>query len=446
LENQPNSIENALREKFESFAPPPPEHIWEGVAAGIGAQTKPLIAANVWKGIAIAASVLLLLGFVFWWFLPDNDADVIQQTEEILTIEEINQENENVTGELAESEIIENTESLVKPVETELIVEENEATVKEETSAGKNIAQSPAVPEEREKSQQATPGLLDPLETQTIEIQSDKPGLYAIASYETDIDNELPLFGEEQTLSPPTLITGADAQMKPSGWTHGFYLTAEVMLNDFDSVSILPVYSFNYEPTYHFTNHFFMRFGAGLQYARDRGFAKIDYISNEVVGTYEDVYDVTFDSIDGVLVPTYHTNTTEVWDSVRRYHVSEVTNTYLYFQVPVLFGYHKRSPKFNWFFYGGPAINLMVSKWVEEPVDDLEGADIIDLQNNLPERSPYYLQMWVGAGIEYKFSKNLALAVEPNYRYYFNQVYKDDPYKKGLSSFGLRVGIVYMVK
>jgi opacity protein-like surface antigen len=68
------------------------------------------------------------------------------------------------------------------------------------------------------------------------------------------------------------------------------------------------------------------------------------------------------------------------------------------------------------------------------------------VENRLPERSPYYFQMWFGAGIEYKFARQFALALEPNYRYYFNQVYEDEQYQRGLSSFSLRVGIVYKVK
>ena len=189
-----------------------------------------------------------------------------------------------------------------------------------------------------------------------------------------------------------------------------------------------------------------MRFGAGLSYARERGFAKLDYVSNEVVGSYEDVYDVTFDTIGGSVVPTFHTKTTEVWDSVRHIQVNEVTNKYLYLQTPLLFGYTNQSKKFNWFIYGGPALSVVVGKWIEKPEDEIGNADIVNLENNLPNRSPFYMQLWLGAGIEYKVGKQLSLALEPNYRYHFSQIYDDPAFNTALSGFALRLGVTFTIK
>ncbi len=443
MENQRTNIENTLREKFEAFAPSPPEHIWEGIAAGIGAQAKPLISTNVWKGIGIAASILLLLGLGFWWFMPkDESSEIVEITEETITTDEKIVADESLT----DANVVDETEAAEEQSETVVIVKENETAVQSEPIDEETTAHAPVLITVADKPVTTTAEQTDPVKPAYTKSQDMAPSIYTIASYDSEINNELPQVDMKQTVPPPTMITGTKTKPKISGWTQGFYFTPEVMLNDFDSVTILPAYSLNYEPTYHFNNHFFIRFGAGLQYARDRGFAKIDYTTEEVVGTYEDVYDITFDSIDGNLVATYHTKTTEVWDIVRHIYVSEITNKYLYLQVPVLLGYHKKATKLNWFFYGGPAINMMLSKWIEEPAKGIEEDNLINLDNKLPVRSSYYMQLWFGAGIEYKFSKKVALALEPNYRYYFNQVYKDDAYKRGLSSFGLRVGIVYMVK
>ena len=72
--------------------------------------------------------------------------------------------------------------------------------------------------------------------------------------------------------------------------------------------------------------------------------------------------------------------------------------------------------------------------------------DSMPAENNLPERSPYFMQLWIGAGIEYKVGKQTAITFEPNYRYYFNNVFEKDPYKSSLSSFSLRIGVVFKMK
>ena len=183
----------------------------------------------------------------------------------------------------------------------------------------------------------------------------------------------------------------------------------------------------------------------GVSSMSDRGFAKLDYMSNELMGIYDDVYDVTFDSLNGKLEATYYTAPTEVWDSVRRLTVTEATNKYLYLQFPLLFGYTKKTAHLNWSFYGGPAVNFLVNEKTEMSIANAENITIIDLENKLPDRSPYFFQLWIGAGVEYKAGKNLSLTLEPNYRYYFSGLYDSAPYKSGISSFALRFGIIYKI-
>jgi hypothetical protein len=464
LDNQSQNIDQSIRDKFENFAPTPPAHIWEGVMKGVATQAKPTFFAAYGKQIGVAASVLLLAALGLWWFLPVTPDDV--KISEVPTIELIDQSNADATTGTNDFENKENDLSQQKPVESitendqspenqnleELTtnkVNETKANLIEESSA--QIAEN-TLPKE-EETITAVSNNTSVTNLGNIEIQSEVPEIPQLNTEEiSPIDAlAIPVENETEVMvaeNPPvaTEIVFKNPPKSNSSWTSGVYFTAEFMLNDFDSVQLLPTYSLNYEPSYHFNDHLFLRFGVGMSYARDRGFAQIDYISNEVVGTYENVYDITFDSIDGVVVPTYHTKTTEVWDSVQHIQVSEITNKYLYIQTPVLFGYYKQNTRFNWYFYGGPTFNVLVSKQIANPQDDLEGAEIIDLDNNLPERSPYFMQLWVGAGIEYKVGNKMALSIEPNYRYYFNNVYKNDPYKSALSSFSLRFGVVFTMK
>lgn len=458
------NIDQSIRDKFENFAPAPPPHIWEGVLQGVAAQAKPAFFVTYGKQIAVAASVLLLAALGLWWILPDS-SDETTQTEiiEIQAIEEMNATAE----EISSNSEIESTEFSTKESGdvSAVISDGSGADIQEIGKAEKtgevaiilSEESSKQIPEStllnEEVTQKSTSNTTLATASSNIYFQSEIPELPQQNISTISMLAAIPLALENksntilaETSPVATEIIFENPPKSKGKWSSGIYLTAEFMLNDFDSVQLLPTYSLNYEPTYHFNKHFFLRFGVGMAYTRDRGFAHIDYISNEVVGTYEDVYDITFDSIDGVVVPTYHTKTTEVWDSVQHLQVSEITNKYLYLQTPVLFGYYKKETKFNWYVYGGPAFNVLVSKQIDNPQDGLEGVDIIDLDNNLPERSPYFMQLWVGAGIEYKVGKNIALSIEPNYRYYFNNVYKNDSYKTALSSFSLRFGVVFTMK
>jgi opacity protein-like surface antigen len=445
LESQPNNIDNAIRQKFDNFAPPPPEHIWEGVAAGIATPTKPLVTITLLRGVGIAATVLLLISLGFWWFLPTDDEVVITgSTEE--TIAADNQQTPEET--IMEENQAVSTDAALLPADDKIaasdILEQESSQQQDASDLVSNTKQQAVV-----AAQVAVAVEDDPEETEADMTFGDKTGhatFYGMAPYGAEIENDLPRVTLSKAVFDPVLAADAMKPEPVKGWSHGIYFTPEAMLNDFDSVTILPSYSLNYEPSYHFNKHLFMRFGIGVQYTRDRGFANVDFTRNEVVGNYEDVYEVTFDSIDGAVIPTYHTQTVDIWDSVRHIQVSELTNNYLYVQVPLLLGYHNKNNRVNWFFYGGPAINMMVSKSIDEPTAGLENASISMVENRLPERSPYYFQMWFGAGIEYKFADQLALALEPNYRYYFDHVYEDEQYQRGLSSFSLRVGIVYKVK
>lgn len=472
MDNQIQNIDQAIREKFENFSPAPPPHIWDGVLKGTVAQVKPSFVSAYGKQIAIAASVLLFAGLGLWWFLSDRateENNVVNASEiELIDEQPENTEQFSVTAEDSESEKsnaeipeaeIPETEIAGDEGRKESLVYETKEKIEEDNEITEAIDQNDTEELSATDTYSKTNSQLvsikassnaDAYAERNQEIAELPKHNFSVISSLTLAPFYLENSNRENVIEQPPVATEIVFQEKSSnpniGWSGGIYFTTEFMLNDFDSVQLLPSYSLNYEPIYQFSNHFFLRFGLGLSYARDRGFAKVDYLSNEVVGTYEDVYDITFDSIDGEVVPTYYTKTRDIWDSVQHLQVTEVTNKYLYVQTPLLFGYRKNETKFNWYVYGGPAFNIMVGKQIEKPQDELEEVSIIDLENNLPERSPYFVQLWLGAGIEYNVGKQTAICLEPNYRYYFNTVYENEPYKTALSSFSLRFGVVFKMK
>ena len=450
-----NHMDQLVREKFEHFTPTPPEHVWTGIQKGIAVNSTPTFFGTYKTRITFAAAILLLAAFGLWWMLPvENEFEGDYSAAEVNTTQASDDNtSENITDPEWESEVVvaETGQDIEQETKTDFTTENN-AGIKTEPKSSIVVSEidysnNPASVSSKETISSGQISQINKLAEGPNEesVKTNTTNVSTIAAMDIALQDETNASIINQPPITPNL-PDLNPVTKNNKWGHGIYFTSEIMLNDLDSVQLLPSYALNYEPSYHFNEHWFIRFGIGTSYQRERGFARLDYISNDKIGTYEEVYDVTFDSIAGEVVPTYHTKTTDVWDSVRHLQVTEVTNRYVYVQTPLLFGYYKKERKFNWFVYGGPAFNVMVSKWVEEPQENLDLIEIVDLQNNLPERSPYYMQLWLGAGIEYKIGKQLAIALEPNYRYYFNHVYKDDKYKTALSSFSLRFGVVFTVK
>lgn len=465
--SKPQTNTDALfKQKFENFAPDPPEHVWDGVKAGIILPTPSFFVQN-WKIIAVAAAVVALIttGIVFLTSdqnsEPLNTENTLKSVEsEMVTNDPDDSENEGsgaaIQSELdindADTDLNTNIESVTttdskiqpdsktqlesdkvntqnKPYQADLIDNANYHNTGNQNNLASNQNDEIAVIEFSVKSLENTEVLtLTSLENQNITLNSNfQPQIIT------------PVF-DESILS----LSGINNN---KGWAIGLYFSPEMMLNNFDSVELMANYSLGVEPTYYINKHLFIRFGIGASYSRDRGFAKLDYMSNDLLGIYDYVYDVTFDSIDGNVVPTYHTKTVEVWDTVRHLEVNAITNEYVYIQTPLLFGYYNTTKKFNWYFYGGPAFNFMVSKQIDKPLNNVDYVEVNKIENDLPERSQYYFQLWMGAGIEYRAGKNIGIAIEPNYRYYFKNVYKESPYSESsLSGLTLRFGLTYTIQ
>ncbi|HEY9114697.1 MAG TPA: hypothetical protein VIN10_08340 [Bacteroidales bacterium] len=443
IKHQEN-MDELLREKLENFTPTPPEHIWTGIEKGLNRKPLLVLFLNNWKTISAIALVLLLFTFGAWYFLP-NETLVAEEKETIQEVPElVISEKDDTSVELPE--LVEEVEVLTEMQDKQSgsleISSENKSAGKfiSEKNNIKPISETASAETSQAKSSSSpTPKPVSEISDYTV-----ISGFNAMPV--ANIGFALPLDLSMRQKESVKIIPEKKTKTSTKGsWELGFYFSPEIIFKDFDSVRMLTSYSFNFEPTYYINNHWFLRFGLGVSSMRDRGFANLDYISNELMGTYDDVYDVTFDSVNGKLVPTYYTEKTEVWDSIRRLTVTEATNQYLYLQTPLLFGYYKKSSHFNWYVYGGPAINFLVYEQTEMSVDNADEITIIDLENRLPDRSPYFFQLWIGTGIEYNASKHISLAIEPNYRYYFSGVYDSSPYKTGFSGFALRLGIIYKI-
>jgi len=437
LDNNQQHIEEIIREKFEQFAPVPPPNVWDGIEKGL-VPVKPSFIGSYGRQIAAAAVLLIAIFGAVWFFTPSGET--ASELEE--AIPETTLLDELETNDLKDSP-------------DQISIEEEEPIIESESITAATEEQTDEATEQKIEGISVEQVVVLPAETVKTEAETETSAQYSVRNDDVSLSYletksiHFETFTESSLIEPTIDFQEIPKQESPSkkgSWSAGLYFSPEVILNDFDSVEILPTYSFNFEPTYYINKHWFLRFGVGMSVSRDRGFAKVDYISNDYMGSYDDVYEIKFDSINGEPVPTYFTESIEVWDSIPHISINQITNKYLYVQMPMLFGYHNNNHKFlRWYFYGGPAINFLVYKNIDEPSEGYEGADIIDVENKLPERSPYYMQLWFGGGVDIQATKKLSIALEPSYRYYFNHVFKDDPYKTSLSGFTFRIGLVYKI-
>jgi len=194
------------------------------------------------------------------------------------------------------------------------------------------------------------------------------------------------------------------------------------------NVGILPGISFN---------HFFIQSGINLRFTSDKGNLAVDY--NRYLGSYEDVYEVTFDSTENGIIPTYHTQSVEVYDTVNHYSISETKANYTYLEIPLLVGYRYTFGRFSLFGKAGPAASFLVVKDVPEAGFPEDKARIVNVNYQTVN-----WQLMMGAGVDYKLADKLNFSLEPTFRFAIKQEYELLNGGKGnTTSFGIRAGLNY---
>lgn len=439
MENNKNNTDDLIRQKFESFAPTPPPHVWPEVEKSIESN-KPLIPFS--NKYMAGAAALLLLAAMFFLFNPfgtngddiSNENIVNQETEYSKPTGEENVDEEIITEE--EEVAVATQPRKKRKAKKKTVVEEKDSDVKEEF-------------EIKEHKSEFGSGYIGSMDMKHSDF---------VLSGKTSFDNSTSLLAfndnlkseeeKEEESNSEEISIPKEPKHHNGNWKIGLNIWPEITVSNIDSVEVLNSFNINVEPTYFFNKHWFIRSGIGASYVRDRGFARIKYMVNEYMGSYEDVFNVTFDTIGGNVIPTYHTKTVEVWDSVPHVTVASVTNKYIYMHVPLLFGYASdiKNSAFNWYAYAGPVIYFKASSWIDEPQLNQQDADIIELNNNLPERAGSYFQLWLGAGVEYRVNRNIGLTLEPGYNHYLSKLYSESNISSPNSGFSLRFGIIFNLK
>lgn len=459
METNNEHINNLFKQKFEDFAPQPPERVWTGIVSALDTGGSPVwYYSTTVKITVVLLGVVLLLGG--YWLLNNkqqphkgqNDVVVYKNITKNSTIIDIEStkyigEQKNTNKEATNNK--HNVLNVDNPRKRNTVEEGKTVSVVPSESSNNSLKKSSVAVKQSKRlnSNQPHASLTENEKPQTL-INNNA---YSVG-VRTDINRmqkksvSLKNSVSVSLLTPNQLndVSHPIVHNNHLGrWVLGFYFSPEFIFGSFDSLTIQNSYALKIEPTYYFNNHWFVRPGIGMSYARDKGFVKADYSSWDYLGSYEDVTGVTFDTIDGNLTPVYHTQTRDVYDSVLHITVSEEINRYLYLQTSLVFGYHNHVSKFGWSVYAGPQVNFIVAEKRDNPI--AENATTVYMKYNLAERKSPQFGLKLGFGIDYVIAKKWLVTVEPEYNYFINGINGGDIYNKPLSGIGLHFGLIYTI-
>jgi hypothetical protein len=226
-------------------------------------------------------------------------------------------------------------------------------------------------------------------------------------------------------------------------WSLGLYFNPDITFYPSDNLSNGLNYSLQVLPKLCF-NQWYLQSGIGLRTGGDRGDLHINY--NKYLGSYEDVYEVTFDSTANGVIPTYHTQAVDVYDTLPYYSVAESKVSFAYLDMPLLVGREWKLNKVSFYLHAGPAFSVLLGRSSPQPDYPEENIRILNESPQIPAREQFNWQIVAGAGLNYSLDEKISLSLEPTFRYYLTQDYdKHSLNTRHPYSFGVRAGLIYRI-
>jgi hypothetical protein len=409
-------FDDLFRRKFESFEVQPPEGVWERIKANLPNGGSGTLFSNPISIASIAAMALisLIIGLIF-----------VKQPSPVILSSSSSLENVIATPDNSGNES--STFTLSEPSTQTNASEINEIapaiTPKRATTFGKQFDDEAVVIAPQEK-----PGNLSSIELSDNIKLDTRPAT----------SNSINLNAEREELTASFGQKKKKFRMPPQ-WFFGAHLTPEVIFYPNDDVQNQTGYIVDLSASLHYTDYF-IESGIGLNFSKDEGAYDINY--EPFLGTYDDVYRVTFDSTENGIVPIYHTRPVDVYDSVKQIY-EPTKNRYTYLQIPLFFGFRKQVHNFTLFAKGGPTFAILIHENVTTPsIGDKDR--IMHVDETQPGRVSTNWQVVLSAGMNYRLAKNLSVSLEPVFRYYVRSAYERNYLQsKHPYAIGLRAGLLF---
>jgi hypothetical protein len=431
-----NHIDQIIRQKFENFEPEPPIQVWDNIRSGINNNPPPPSSTGFLLPIIVAISLLVFVsGLLNHFYLGNSTSTKAESSSASIQSASLISTGSTTSSDLTLQQEFYQTPSAMPAVEPGPSVsvdspqenipvrapfEQNLTGDRKKKSEKKNQS---SVEKNTSRSGQWKPGLVQALKAGEL-------------SYADAVKYDLSV-RDVKKLSAFRNVN----KTKLADWSVGLYFNPEMTNYQDENLDNTLSYSLGIMPRISF-NRFFIQSGINMRFTHDKGNYAVDY--NRFLGTYEDVYLVTFDTVDNVIVPTYYTQTVEVYDTISHYSVSETQASYTYLEVPLFFGYRYKFGKFSVFGKAGPAASFLAVKNIPEAGYPEDKAKIINVDYQVPARSVVNWQLMMGAGFDYQLAEKFSFSLEPTFRFALKPEYKPNAGAKGNStSFGIRAGLNY---
>jgi len=212
-----------------------------------------------------------------------------------------------------------------------------------------------------------------------------------------------------------------------------------------DNSNNIKSYGLDFSARYQLSKLFFET-GLGLAFSKDNGDYDVDYQEALFKGSYEDVYDVTFEIVNGQEVPTYFTKTVNVYDTIDRVSISENENKYAYLNIPINFGYYtKLGDKFSFYAKAGINTSFKIYQDIPVPVISGENVTVIKVTPRYYNRTDWHMQAQLNVGLNYHVTDQFLFGLEPNIRYYVKSLVENNP-SGNPYGLGVKIGFKYILK
>lgn len=422
-------IEDLIRQKFENFAPEPPENVWEQIKPRIAGPVPPSPGGNLIFPILTFLGVIL---FVVSLIFNDNTikpVSLVQAETSALSPEnnEIPEAVEITIARLQSTTYVEN--NLSEPSEEQGNAQVDEKIAESTNNKARNpLSQGRKFRKDNRSSFYSTTEQTSQRETLA------RMNNQGISEIDYSVIN--PIFLNERKVASRHIDDYA--RSAENWWSAGLSFMPEMIFNpDQDTRTSQLIQA---DLNYHFSN-IYLQSGIGVKFNSDQGAYQIDY--NKYLGSYDYVYDVTFDSIEGAVVPTYHTYLVDVFDTLVRYQVSETDIRYTYLDVPLALGYWKNLGRVSLFAQGGVNFSFQVGKKAVNIDYPDDRSMILNVDQASPVRVMTNIQLLGSFGVDYKITRNISFSAEPVFRYYLGAEYESSEMGSQPYGLGFKAGMRY---
>jgi hypothetical protein len=453
-----SNIDDLFRDKFNDFELDPPDHIWENIKQHVHGTGKS--GGSFSNGGIIGITILLILTSLFTFYLLQGTSGKEAGTEKTVTDFENGHSIKSTPRSVQNIYVdpLPEADQTAKPTDKDFKSKNKiktssrfELSTPGRTQQGKSSltvtdpvwgTENSSLTEFMESNQNRNSEIPGSIQSIVDLIPGDDSELLALNNSDNGatVQNDPEYLNKE---SEPLSETAPDIRSdygKENNWSFGLFFTPELVYypsaTEFNSRS----YSLDLNAIYSFSGYL-IQSGIGVGFSSDNGNYKIDY--NKYLGSYQDVYNITFDTTGGQAIPIYHTETVKVYDSIDHITISPTKRKFTYLNIPVLFGYGNEGRKFGWFVKAGPSLSLLI----HENIPDINLTDsqnkILRTGNDLPGRSKTNWQFVFIGGASYKLTNTLNFTIEPVFRYYIKPTYEQ--YNTELKtpwSIGIRTGFV----